>query len=180
MSTHNICFLREIRKLFSWYPFLSRPMCEYSVEQCMEYTCFVGICQHWRSRSAHTIHNFSHRPPSPTHSLLWEKLWIILTCRPQKILLIFQGNTDNCFSCSTGNLVQQEAVGLIPARSGNILSLLKHQWNFIHTSSMMHPALRDWPLLTLTFSFYSLYAVDLRKAVVSFWWKNMHKYWLTA
>ena len=26
MSTHNICFCREIRKLFTWYPLLSRPM----------------------------------------------------------------------------------------------------------------------------------------------------------
>ena len=26
MSTHNICFRREIRKLFIWYPLLSRPM----------------------------------------------------------------------------------------------------------------------------------------------------------
>ena len=26
MSTHNICFCREIRKLLSWYPLLSRPM----------------------------------------------------------------------------------------------------------------------------------------------------------
>ena len=26
MSTHNICFRRGIRKLFTWYPLLSRPM----------------------------------------------------------------------------------------------------------------------------------------------------------
>ena len=26
MSTHIICFRREIRKLFTWYPLLSRPM----------------------------------------------------------------------------------------------------------------------------------------------------------
>ena len=26
ISTHNICFRREVRKLFTWYPFLSRPM----------------------------------------------------------------------------------------------------------------------------------------------------------
>ena len=26
MSTHNICFRWEIRKLFTWYPLLSRPM----------------------------------------------------------------------------------------------------------------------------------------------------------
>ena len=29
MSTHNICFRREIRKLFTWYPLLSRPMINY-------------------------------------------------------------------------------------------------------------------------------------------------------
>ena len=26
MSTHNVCFCRVIRKLFTWYPLLSRPM----------------------------------------------------------------------------------------------------------------------------------------------------------
>ena len=26
MSTHNICFCEEIRKIFTWYPLLSRPM----------------------------------------------------------------------------------------------------------------------------------------------------------
>ena len=30
MSTHNICFHREIRKIFTWYPLLSRPMCSWT------------------------------------------------------------------------------------------------------------------------------------------------------
>ena len=29
MSTHNICFCGKIRKVFTWYPFLSRPMSKY-------------------------------------------------------------------------------------------------------------------------------------------------------
>ena len=29
MSTHNICFRGEIRKIFTGYPPLSRPMCFY-------------------------------------------------------------------------------------------------------------------------------------------------------
>ena len=32
MSTHNICFSGEIRKIFTWYPLLSRPML-YFIEQ---------------------------------------------------------------------------------------------------------------------------------------------------
>ena len=31
MSTHNICFHQEIRKLLSWYPLLSRPMAQTQV-----------------------------------------------------------------------------------------------------------------------------------------------------
>ena len=29
MSTHNICFHGEMRKIITWYPLLSRPMCWY-------------------------------------------------------------------------------------------------------------------------------------------------------
>ena len=29
IGTHNICFHMEIRKIFTWYPFLSRPTCIY-------------------------------------------------------------------------------------------------------------------------------------------------------
>ena len=33
MSTHNICFHGEIRKIFFWYPLLSRPMFEVGTMQ---------------------------------------------------------------------------------------------------------------------------------------------------
>ena len=38
MSTHNICFHGEIRKIFTWYPPISRPMFEH---QCQQY---LRIC----------------------------------------------------------------------------------------------------------------------------------------
>ena len=52
----------------------------------------------------------------------------------------------------------EEVAGSVPAGSGNILS---------------------WRLWNIFYS-YSFPSADSRRAVVSFWQNNEHKYWLTA
>ena len=53
--------------------------------------------------------------------------------------------------------------------SGGVCSIPAGLATFFH---------RDWSWTI--FYGHSLPSTDSRKAVVSFWWKNVHKYWLTA
>ena len=53
----------------------------------------------------------------------------------------------------------QEVLGSNPLESGNILSLR---------------------LIMKNFHDHSLPFAESRRVVVSFWWKNIHKYWLTT
>ena len=43
MSTHNICFRGEIRKIFTGYPPLSRPMTRYIVVACFLFYFFFFL-----------------------------------------------------------------------------------------------------------------------------------------
>ena len=59
MSTHNRFFRQVIRKLFTWYPFLSRPMVLHVVHmETVQHSVFCTLCTlylnfvpyHWVTR----------------------------------------------------------------------------------------------------------------------------------
>ena len=69
------------------------------------------------------------------------------------------GNSNEYLLSDVCTIGDQEVVGLIPKGSSKILSC-------------------DWSLNI--FYGHSLPSTDSRRAVVSFWQKNVHKYWLTT
>ena len=56
MSTHNICFCREIRKIFTCYPLLSRPM-------LADVQAYFSLCWVHLSTGMFLLHYVSNMQP---------------------------------------------------------------------------------------------------------------------